>query len=695
MGARERGFTLVEIVVAVGISVILLVAGGAWMLGMRPGALRNAADDFDADFAAARAIAGGSGNGATIAFLPRIGTPGFIMRVYSGRPTASGAVTTTNVMDVTSGATVSEATFGSPPFAIFLNSAGYPTGTGQYPNVSGTSVSFPVIAQQPPCPSNGIVLTFANAQGATATRSLQCNADVAGAATADPSPTPNVPKLAPSFMLAHWTSDTGPLHFIAAEFGYFHWYASAIGNTCATQSSDTGAPPATFANGWPYSLTTAGEMSASPAPPAAPYSWPTGDPNDPPATFRLSPVLHDGGLCTVRIVDDYNQEADANVQVMGDLQSSLSSLTFLSPTAPAQTLTFGKTFDSETLNLQAARSACAGVVAVTIPPPPAAQSAPSTTPTLATMTVTPVSAGSCTLVVGDQYGEPTIAIPINVKAAATLSVWPPAVEYPLAGTSLGPCAANQARAFDGTGWSSTDVLADQSQYGITTDANGCITGPSGATEGVNEVGYSGAFAPLSLGCLQSSILSNVGWVPASALGPTAQNIESGASPSAGCTLTYADDRGMLPSAPAGSTANALAQVVGCSEVSGGYVPVGSTCSLDTPDSDGVCDGFDVPPNEAYSYDFASWSSTLTSAPGTPYTETGPLGSLTSQENYYNKDGNPSYSWATIAFTRTASGPATFYIYTEETVETGHGIIAGEPICYMKETLIGPSQVTVE
>ena len=90
MGAKEHGFTLIETVVAVGISVMLLVAGGVWMLGMRPGALRNAADDFDANLVAARAIAAGSGNGATVVFLPRIGTPGFIMRVYSGRPTANG-----------------------------------------------------------------------------------------------------------------------------------------------------------------------------------------------------------------------------------------------------------------------------------------------------------------------------------------------------------------------------------------------------------------------------------------------------------------------------------------------------------------------------------------------------------------------------------------------------------------------------
>src|SRR6202020_367581 len=154
-------------------------------------------------------------------------------------------------------------------FAIFLNSGGYATGTSHYPSVeTDGSASFSVISQQPACPAGGIVLTFANAQGATDTRTLQCNTIVGGASTADPSPTPNAPRLTPSFMLAHWTSDAGPLHFITAEFGYFHWYASAIGDTCATQASDTGAAPATFASGWPYSAPSSpSELTLAPAAP--------------------------------------------------------------------------------------------------------------------------------------------------------------------------------------------------------------------------------------------------------------------------------------------------------------------------------------------------------------------------------------------------------------------------------------------
>src|ERR1700678_769925 len=102
MRAREAGFTLLELVVAVGIAVILLAAGGYWMLSMRPGALRGALDDFDANLATAKAIAASSGNGATLVFAPQPNdAPGFTLRVYSGRPNAANAVSTTNAMIAT------------------------------------------------------------------------------------------------------------------------------------------------------------------------------------------------------------------------------------------------------------------------------------------------------------------------------------------------------------------------------------------------------------------------------------------------------------------------------------------------------------------------------------------------------------------------------------------------------------------
>ncbi len=414
MREGERGFTLVEMVIAVAIAAILLVAGGAWMMSMRPGALRGAVNDFDSALAVARQLAATSGNGATLAFLPRTdGAQGFMLRVYSGRPNVANAVTATNTMIVSSNATVSDATYGSPPFAIFLSSAGYPTGKASYPAIDRSgNITFPVVATQPPCPSGGIALTFTSPQGATQTRSLQCNVVVTGVAAANPSPTPNPPHIVPQFMLAHWTGDANPLQFKVAEMGYAHWFASSTGTDCQTQGSDNGNAPAAFPSGWPYSSPlTPGETSLAPSAPAAPYSWPNGDVDDPVAAFHMQPSV--GGTCAVRIVDDYNQEVDAQVQVMGNLTSSTPSLSFSAPTAPAQTITLTKTWDSEPLQLQAG-GGCGGVISVskgTVKTP----ASPGTTPATAQLIVAPSSAGSCTLIVGDQYGEPTISIPINVK----------------------------------------------------------------------------------------------------------------------------------------------------------------------------------------------------------------------------------------------------------------------------------------
>ncbi len=436
MRAHEAGFTLLETVVTVGIAVILLTAGGYWMLSMRPGALRGALDDFDANLAAAKALAASSGNGATLVFAPHPSNgSGFTLTVFSGRPNAANAVTATNTMIASSPTGVSEAHFGNPPFAIFLNSAGYPTGSANYPTLDAQeNPTFNVIAQQPPCPSGGIELTFTNPQGVTATRTLPCNEPVPIAAGTDPTPTPNAPHISPTYLLAHDTTDSGPLKFKAAEYGYYHWYASTHnGASCQTQSSDTGAAPAVFASPWPYAQPSpAGQSGAAPAPPAlAPYTWPVGDPNDPPAWFQLSPVLHNGGMCTVTVEDDYNQSGTVTVQVMGDLTPSTTSLTVTVGQA-AQTIQLSKTFDSQQLLLSAG-GPCLGIVTVTTASG-SFPSSPSTTPATGTVAVTPIVQGTCNLIVQDQYGE---QVTIGVTVQQSIASWPQQLVLGVNGGSVG------------------------------------------------------------------------------------------------------------------------------------------------------------------------------------------------------------------------------------------------------------------
>ena len=427
MRRGEAGFTLLELIVTVAITVILIAAGGYWMLSMRPGALRGALDDFDANLAAAKAIAATSGNGATLIFEPPSnGSTGYALTVFSGRPTAPGAVKSTNTMIANSGATVKEAHFGNPPFAIFLSSAGYPTGTAGYPTLSGGVPNFTTIATEPPCPSGGIELTFTSPQGVTATRTLPCNVVVAGTGAADPTPSPNPMKVEPTYLLAHYTTDSGPLKFKAIEYGYYHWYDSLVGQNCQTQSSDTGAPPAVFPSPWPYAQPSPSSQGATaPAPPNAPYTWPVGDPNDPPAAFSLSPVSGNGGLCTVTVADDYGQSGTVTVQIMGNLTPSTTTIPALN-VGQSYTINFSKTFDSERLVLYPG-GPCQGIITAT----PASGTFPGSPvhnpPASASVTIVGQTPGTCSLIVQDQYGETHIIYVYRAAAsrhvAATTRPW--------------------------------------------------------------------------------------------------------------------------------------------------------------------------------------------------------------------------------------------------------------------------------
>ncbi len=432
-------------VVAVAIAIILIV-GSVWLFAAHPGALRAAVDGFDANYADARALAAKTGNGATIVFAPRKDAsgnaiPGFTMRVYSGRPNGVSAVTQTNAAAVISDASISETTFGSPPFALFLSSAGKPSGKASYPafNAQGAP-QFAVIAQQPPCPNvAGITLTFRANNGATETRNLGCDGAMpSGTAAPQPTLTPEALRVDTPLMIAHWTSDTGPLHFKVGEFGYRYWFASSTGAGCDTSSSDLGEAAANFATPYPYELGTSADMSAAPAPPNAPYTWAVqtaGHPPDqPPGSFALVPFAGNGGVCTVRIVDSYNQEVDTHIQVMGDLSPRVRSLS-MKVGDPAVALAFGKTFDTDVLALQFG-GPCGGIVSATQTAHAQASSV-STQATTATATIAALAAGSCDLQIGDQYGEPVAIVHVNVKANQPFATWPAYLEVATPGAVLG------------------------------------------------------------------------------------------------------------------------------------------------------------------------------------------------------------------------------------------------------------------
>ncbi len=472
----ERGFTLIEVAVTIAI-VAIVACASVWMLGMRPGALRHAVDEYDSALSVAHALAATSGNGATMVFAPH-GNAGFTIRVYRGRPTSANAVTPTNTFVATSDTAISERTLGSPPFAIFFDSAGYATGKASYPQLDALgNATFATIAAQPPCPGSGILLTFTSPQGVTDTRQLPCaGVALSGTGAPNPTPTPNAPRISPTAMVAHWTNDrNGALKFRVAEYGYAHWFAKG---DAACDAISTYAAPNT-----PYNPPTdPNEASLPPAPPAStPYSYPdtTSNPDEPIAPFELWPLSAQPGTCTLTVVDDYGQQVHASVQVMGDLTPDQPSLTFDSPAAPPQTVTLTKTWDSEPLQLNIGGN-CLTVVtwsARTTSTP----SSPGAVPASAQITVSPQSVHACTMLVGDQYGEPLVSIPIDVKAAA-LATWPESVVMGVGGAAMPNGCYGAAKNTGGgadplaslPGW----VVSQVGQY-IMTDGNGCYTDSNG------------------------------------------------------------------------------------------------------------------------------------------------------------------------------------------------------------------------
>lgn len=176
---HERGTTLVEVLIAA--AIVALIAAAFFMLsqGARAFGMRSAAEQFDAELSYAQALAAASGNGSTIVFDRRLGPggsvlPGFILTVYSGRPTAAGAMRKAPTAPMQSAGDVSEAGLGEVPFTIFLNGAGHASGMA---GVAGA-----VLASDPGCPpgESRVVLTFSDPQSSY-TRTIPCNAAVAGA----------------------------------------------------------------------------------------------------------------------------------------------------------------------------------------------------------------------------------------------------------------------------------------------------------------------------------------------------------------------------------------------------------------------------------------------------------------------------------------------------------------------------------
>jgi len=476
--SEQRGFTLVEVLVAVGI-VAMLCIGVAIALTSRPGALRAATESFEASFAAARAIAATSGNGATLVVLPR-SPHGFTLRVYAGRPNADGAVTLANAPALISDADVREATLGAPPFSIFISSAGNASGLAGYPTLDGGGAPrFVVVASQPPCPAGGIALTFSTPSG-RASRVLPCGATAFGSPLPLATATPAAVVLTPKALVYHWPSAPSQT-FVATEWGYTRWFAAG--------AFACGDSVATFPAAPPYSPPHAPEDAATL--PLAPAGVPVSFANAPdsmedaPATFPLVPAT--AGVCTATIADAFGQSATEGVQVMGALTSSQTGLTWTKDDASTKTLRLSKTYDPDPLALTTDASACAGIVTVAVSGRPLVPVDLDGTASLRDVKIAPVqnggsnAGGRCTLSFRSQYaGEPAATVAIDVAAGLAMQTWPAQVKYAVQGQrftvsgAAGTCSA-QALGSDG-GTPDTSPPDWAAALGAATDQSGCYGG---------------------------------------------------------------------------------------------------------------------------------------------------------------------------------------------------------------------------
>lgn len=175
----QRGNTLIEVVVVAAIVVVIAAAFQSLWQGARAFGTRSASAQVDAALSYARALSATSGNGATLVFDRRRSSdgtvlPGFVLTVYSGRPTGATALQRA-MPPVRSSGEVSEAKLGRVPFTIFLNGAGHAGGM--------TGAVFPgtVVASDPGCPSGEtrLVVTFSDSRWSEK-RTLACNLAAAG-----------------------------------------------------------------------------------------------------------------------------------------------------------------------------------------------------------------------------------------------------------------------------------------------------------------------------------------------------------------------------------------------------------------------------------------------------------------------------------------------------------------------------------
>jgi prepilin-type N-terminal cleavage/methylation domain-containing protein len=179
----ERGFSLIEVIVAVGVVALIALGGAGLTLSSRSLAVSSSALRFDALLDAARTTARAFEYGVTIAFVPDAFGDGFRAQLYENRPgTAPLLASTIPALEARVALRETE-TLGVPAFALTVHADG---------DVAGIPGDvFSAAAGETPCPPSGAYHFVFSYGPAAAERYVSCR--IATAATGPPALAPVPP----------------------------------------------------------------------------------------------------------------------------------------------------------------------------------------------------------------------------------------------------------------------------------------------------------------------------------------------------------------------------------------------------------------------------------------------------------------------------------------------------------------------
>jgi prepilin-type N-terminal cleavage/methylation domain-containing protein len=189
-----RGFTLIEVLIAVAVVAMVTVGAVGATMGARSLAVSTTAAHFDALLDAARTTAREYDGGVTIVFEPDAYGDGFTARVYGRRPSV-GPLLTTDVPILDGRVTLTETELlGTPAFALAMHA------NGKVGGIRGNVLAGAAGAENA-CPAAGMYTLVFRYGGATAQRTIPCTIALVAtgpvayvnppAASPLPPPTPN------------------------------------------------------------------------------------------------------------------------------------------------------------------------------------------------------------------------------------------------------------------------------------------------------------------------------------------------------------------------------------------------------------------------------------------------------------------------------------------------------------------------